>query len=152
MQRRSSESDVYPGLLLLPLLGFLALGIYAGRGVRSLLSRWGRDPALESPGYGRRLLAALVVAFTRGFLPALVFIGLVLIVWNVYLRDVFGLQVHQPIGIVKAVLVYLIGSGFVRAATSPHLPAWRVLPLGAEQARVVGQRALALVAVEAVHF
>lgn len=141
----------FPLIVLLPVLAFVALSVWAGRLMRRALSNWGRNPDLTEPGYARRLLAALVVAFTRGFVPALVFIVLLLVVWNYYLLSALGMDLQQPLGLIQAVLVYLLGAGFIRAALSPMLPAWRVVPVGAEEARAMGVRAHALIAIEAVH-
>jgi len=138
----------WPVLIVVPAVALLvAVAIGAGRLSRFLLRRYGRDPAIAEPGYPRRVLAASVSALSRGLVPSLVFSTLVVAAWNYYLQDVVGAEAGQPTGLIRAILVLLLGIAFVRAAFSPAEPRWRVVPVSSAAARRMGRRLYALVAV-----
>ncbi len=137
---------VAPLLVLLPALAVLVgIGLAAGRLLRRLLTPWGVDATIAEPSYPRRLLAAMVVALTRGFVPALVFSGLLVVSWNLYLVDAVDPGFGQPSGFVGAIMLLLLGLAFVQAAFSPERPEWRIVPVPPEAALRLGRRLHVLV-------
>ncbi|MCC7413419.1 MAG: mechanosensitive ion channel family protein [Gammaproteobacteria bacterium] len=131
LQKTRDTSEYKPPLLILvPVFAVLvSIALAVGGGMRTLLRRFGRDEALAEPSYPRRVLAAVMVALGRGLIPALVFSLLLVLAWNAYLKSLLDPRVGQPFGLVGAIMVLLLGPAFVRAAFSPRLPAWRIVPV-----------------------
>jgi small-conductance mechanosensitive channel len=104
---------------------------------RSLCRHHGYDPSIESPGYGRIVLAAAVEAITRSMAPALALIvgGGVLYAYGLGTQD----KVPVLYSISMGILFYLIVSNIVRAVFSPEAPQWRLAQLAADKAQRLGR-------------
>lgn len=114
------------GIRLLLVLGFVVL---IGWGLRRfLLSRFGKDPAVEAPSYTRRLFSAIAEGVARGIVPALFFAGILLRTVNEVsmLDGLFGEIVFSACA---GMILFVTATALVRAALSPRLPAWQVVPL-----------------------
>ncbi|MDN5869839.1 MAG: mechanosensitive ion channel [Nitrococcus sp.] len=114
--------------LLAPLLAVLLLGLVIGWPTRLWLERhFGRDAAETEPTYAWRIVAAVADGFANAVIPAAT-VSLILLV--LYLQGVltglFALLFYSG-GV--ALAAYLMIMGIVRAAVSPHLVAWRIVPV-----------------------
>ncbi|MEQ8356191.1 MAG: mechanosensitive ion channel [Kiloniellaceae bacterium] len=114
-----------------------------------LISRHGRDPAEEEPSYSARLLAAIANTVARGIVPALIFAGLLYLVWS------SGAEAQSLfwalMSILFAVLAFFsLAWAVPYAVLSPDLPQWRLLPVSPKNARKLGWRFTLLAALFAI--
>lgn len=100
-----------------------------------LLRRYGRDAAEADPTYARRLIAAFADGLANAVLPVIVLAAAMLVLaWQGLMTGLFGLLVYAIGGAVAGFVLVL---GIARAALSPHLVAWRILPVQPEQIGVL---------------
>ncbi len=124
------------GVLIL-ILGIALFG-------RRLLVDWlGRDNRIPEPSYTRRLLGASTEALANGLLPAL-FASLLWLTFNYAFTLNEGPFLNLVNGFVTALLVAIAALSLPRAALSPSLPNWRVVPIKPKYARHLTRRIGAL--------
>lgn len=151
LQRREVVKEGKSNLIVLPLV---VLGTYVavvlGRKLRlRIQQRYGRDPAIARPSYGRRWIAAAVEGISGGLIPVVLIIILLSALWWLVV-DRF-VDVPLPWGLLTAIVFYLIAAALVRAAFSPDLPNWRVSPVSEEASAKIGWRLNALALVFAIN-
>jgi small-conductance mechanosensitive channel len=151
LQRREVVKEGRDNLIVLPLV---VLGTYVaivlGRKLRlRIQQRYGRDPAIARPGYGRRWIAAAVEGVSGGLIPVVLIVILLSASWWLVV-DQF-VDVPPPWGLLTAIAFYLITAALVRAAFSPDLPNWRVSPVSEAASAKIGWRLNALALVFAVN-
>ncbi|MCK8515205.1 DUF3772 domain-containing protein [Methylonatrum kenyense] len=124
-EQRQDEHDT---VALVLLLSMPIIGLLLGWPIRRWLIRHlGRDPEELQPSYARRILAAVGDGLANAVVPAAI-IGLVIA--SLWTQDVLtGLFGHLLIVVGGAVAGYLMLVGLSRAALSPYLVAWRILPV-----------------------
>ncbi|MEQ9609863.1 MAG: mechanosensitive ion channel, partial [Kiloniellaceae bacterium] len=128
----------------------LTLALLGGGVLRYwLIRRFGRDPAVAEPHYGRRLIAAIASAAARGIVPALVFAGLFYMVWaNHGAEETLFWTLLMLLFAVMA--FFSLAWALPYAVLSPDLPQWRLLPVSPDNARILGRRLILLAALFAV--
>lgn len=110
-------------LLALPLAGFLIAWPLR----YWILRRYGRNPDELEPTYARRIMKAFTDGLANAIVPVVV-ISLVAgaLAWQGVLSGLFG---YLAYAVITAFAVALLVFGLLRAALSPHLVQWRVLPV-----------------------
>lgn len=136
-------------------LPLVALGTYvaiiAGRIVRQrMLVRWGRDPAVPHPSYGRRLIAAVVDGISRGLVPVVVIAIVLAAAWWLFVRPFLDPSIGAPLWLLYAIVFYLLVAALIRAAFSPEQPNWRLTPVSASASEKIGKRLHLLAAIIAI--
>jgi small-conductance mechanosensitive channel len=136
-------------------LPLVALGTYIaiviGRIVRQrIMVRWGRDPAVPYPSYGRRLIAAVVDAVSRGLVPVVVIAIVLAAAWWLFVRPFLDPSIGAPLWLLYAIVFYLLVAALIRAAFSPEQPNWRLTPVSASASEKIGKRLNLLAAIIAV--
>lgn len=122
------------------LIAILAIALFG----RRLLVDWlGRDERIPEPSYTRRLLGASTEALANGLLPAL-FAGLLWLTFNFAFSINEGPFLNLVNGFVTALLIAIAALSLPRAALSPSLPNWRVVPIKPKYAQRLTQRIGAL--------
>ncbi|MCE7998946.1 MAG: mechanosensitive ion channel family protein [Rhodobiaceae bacterium] len=122
------------------LIAILAVALFG----RRLLVDWlGRDKRIPEPSYTRRLLGASTEALANGLLPAL-FAGLLWLTFNIAFSLNEGPFLNLVNGFVTALLIAIAALSLPRAALSPSLPNWRVVPIRPKYAQHLTQRIGAL--------
>lgn len=122
------------------LIAILAIALFG----RRLLVDWlGRDERIPEPSYTRRLLGASTEALANGLLPAL-FAGLLWLTFNFAFSLNDGPVLNLVNGFVTALLIGIAALSLPRAALSPSLPNWRVVPIRPKYAQRLTQRIGAL--------
>ncbi|MBK1665159.1 mechanosensitive ion channel protein MscS [Rhodospirillum rubrum] len=111
--------------------------------------RFGRRPDIESPPYGRRLIAALAEATAEGIIPALVLGGMIAWITKTWTDDQ-GLFTRVMVSGLLNILLVLITRAVTRAALSPGLPSWRLTDHGDQQASKLAHIVVVLAMVVAV--
>ncbi len=128
----------------------LALAVLLGWLARHrLLRRLEPEPALETPTYARRLIAATARGVGRGLIPALVLLGLFF--W--FRRPealISGLFAEVIEALLIALFVFVLAYALPRAILAPNLPAWRLTELTWESAQALSRRITLLAGVFAV--
>ncbi|MGQ0657220.1 MAG: DUF3772 domain-containing protein [Chromatiales bacterium] len=139
-------------LIVLPLVAFgIYVALVAGRLLRRRIQqRWGRDPAILYPSYGRRLVAAVIEGVSRGLIPVLVIAILLAALWWLFVQRFVDPSLGAPLLLLYAVAFYLVAAALVRAAFSPEQPNWRITPVTAQASEKIGRRLNLLAAVFAV--
>ncbi len=112
-------------------------------GRRRLVGWLGRDERISEPSYTRRLLGASTEALANGLLPAL-FAGFLWLIFNFAFQAEEGPFLDLINGFVTALLVAIAALSLPRAALSPSLPSWRVVPIKPKYAQHLTQRLGAL--------
>jgi small-conductance mechanosensitive channel len=104
------------------------LGLVAGWPARRwALARFGRDAAETEPGYARRIVAAFVDGVANALAPVAVIAVVVgAMVWQGLLDGLFRDVVFAAS---VAGAAFLVVFGVARAALSPYLVAWRIVPV-----------------------
>ena len=132
---------VWPSVLALLFL------VAAGWGIRQkALIRFGRDPAVQSPSYSRRLIAAATEGLSRAFIPAGI-IGVFFLWFNrpdVLVGGPFPHLVRSGLGILFVATLVVI---FTKAVLESDPPGWRLTELIPENASRVGRLITILVVV-----
>lgn len=127
------------------------IAIIVGRIVRQRMTvRWGRDPAIPYPGYGRRLIAAVVDAVSRGLVPVAVIAIVLAAAWWLFVRPFLDPSIGAPLWLLYAIAFYLLVAALIRAAFSPEQPNWRLTPVSASASEKIGNRLHLLAAIIAV--
>lgn len=120
-QGQATLAVVY--FVLLPLFGFLLSKML----LRPVLKRYGRDQADPSPGYARRIGAAVADGTAKAIIPvAMVGLAILALTLQGLLTGLFARIVYV---LALAVAAYLMLSGLARAALSPHQVNWRIVPV-----------------------
>lgn len=124
--REAPSLEERAGAYLLALLAFV-LALVLGWPLRLFLkSRLGRDPEAAAPSYGRRLLATVVDGVADFGLPL---VALAALTWALIDQGLLsGIFAELVEAAVRALIVFLFIAGISRAALSPHLPEWRIVP------------------------
>ncbi len=128
----------------------IILAVFTGWGVRRLLLRHlGRDPRIDAPTYARRFVATIAEGVARGIVPALIVAAFVF--WIAQPGALItGLFLDVSISLLKALFVFILATAFARAVLAPNLPAWRLIELPSDSARIINRRLVFLAAVFAV--
>ncbi len=115
----------------------VVLALAIGLGIRFALLRWfGRDPAIESPTYLRRLTAGVSEGLATGIVPALIFGGFLYRLTS-EAAIVSGLFA-EVVTTACAILIFLVlAFALPRAVLAPELPAWRMVHLTPRGARAI---------------
>ena len=130
-------------------LAALIAGIAIGWPVRrTLIGRFGRDPAIAQPEFGRRALAAAAGGIARGLIPALAIAALALTLWVGDPSSLFAAMVQA---LATAALSIILVTTLAWAALAPDAPAWRLLPVDADAARLIYRRIVLAICVSAVN-
>ena len=115
-----------PGPYFFALLAFLLAGILAWPLRLFLKTRLGRDPAVPDPSYARRLLAVVCDGAADALLPLLALAALAgALIGQGLLTGAFAELIDAGL---RALAFFLLVAGLARAALSPRLPAWRIVP------------------------
>lgn len=122
----------------------VVLGSIAGALLqRMVLRRFGHDPTIEAPTYGRRLMAAIAEGVGRGLVPG-AFLGAIF-VWIDRPGALISGLFEDVVGSLLIILVFLVQVGALsRAVLAPDLPAWRLTNLAPDNARLLNHRILFL--------
>jgi small-conductance mechanosensitive channel len=136
-------------------LPLVALGTYiaivVGRLFRQrMMVRWGRDPSIVFPSYGRRLIAAVVDAVSRGLVPVVVIAIVLAAAWWLFVRPFLDPSIGAPLWLLYAIVFYLLVAALIRAAFSPEQPNWRLTPVSASASEKIGKRLHLLAAIIAI--
>jgi small-conductance mechanosensitive channel len=118
---------------------------------RELIRRYVRDRDTAQPTYTRRVVNAVMVAISRGVIPALLaFAPLAALLARGSSRGIAGdMLVAALIGVIAVVLI----SGIARAALAPASPVgWRLTPLTDKSARGLYRRIRQVTVIAAVLF
>ncbi|HUL08892.1 MAG TPA: DUF3772 domain-containing protein [Candidatus Acidoferrum sp.] len=114
-----------------------------------LLRRFGPDPAVTDPSFGRRIVAATVKGLANILIPTLaigVFV-LTLLAQNWLIRPLSGVVE----AIAANLIIFLVIAGMARSTLSPRLPAWRIVRISPESAVKVSWTITVIAAVVAAH-
>ncbi len=122
------------------LIVILSVALY---GRRRLVGILGRDKRIPDPSYTRRLVGATTEALANGLLPAL-FAGVLWLTFNYAFSLSEGPFLNLINGFVAALLIAIAALSLPRAALSPSLPNWRVVPIKPKYALHLTQRLGAL--------
>lgn len=132
-----STLTIAVALLILLVAGILAFPLR-----RWVLMRWGPRPVDEPPTYSRRIVAAAAEAVARVLLPALAVLTL---------RSLFMITLPPdtsnafPIFVTfsaRTLILFFIVTGLAISCLSPKMPAWRLVPVSAEAAVILGRRVI----------
>lgn len=116
---------------------------------RALLRFFGRDPSIEHPTYTRRLTGAIAEGLAYGIVPS--FLLAAIIVRAESDASLFsGLFADMIVAGCGAAIMFVLAWALPRAVLAPGLPAWRLIPFSAENARIIDRRIVYLAAVFAV--
>jgi small-conductance mechanosensitive channel len=131
--------------------GLLVFALVVGGLLRRwLLGRYGRDPAIADPSYSVRLIASIASAVARGIIPALVFGGLLYMVWS-HRAEETGLFWSLLLVFFAVMVFFSLAWALPYAVLSPDLPQWRLLPISPENVRRLGWRFTLLAALFAIN-
>ncbi len=150
-----AKEVVAGGRVNLVVLPLVAVGVYValviGRMLRRRIQqRWGRDPDVLYPSYGRRLVAAVIEGVSRGLLPVLIIAILLAAVWWLVIQRFVDPSLGVPLWLLYAIAFYLVAAALVRAAFSPAQPNWRITPVTADASGKIGRRLNLLAGVFAI--
>ena len=113
------------------------LGIAVGWALRYCLLRWfGRDPAVESPTYTRRLVGAVAHGLADGIVPALILFGIAYRVGSGS-AVISGLLADVVIWACIGLTLFILTWALSRAALAPDLPNWRLESIPKGNARAI---------------
>ncbi len=116
----------------------VVLSIIAGWPLRLwLLRRFGRNPAIAEPTYGRRLLAAVVQGLAGGLLAALALAAVAVVMVSTGL--VSGLFAELLIAVVGNLVLFVVVGATTQAVLAPDDTAWRVTPFNDESSRILSR-------------
>ncbi len=116
---------------------------------RTLLRRFGRDPALEAPSYTRRLSGAVADGLARGLVPSLILAAF--LAWALSDESLIsGLFAQAFVTLCAVTIMFVLAWALPRAVLAPDLPAWRLIPVTPEHARPITRRIAFLAGVFAV--
>lgn len=118
-------------ILLLPVIGVLV-----GWPIRRyIVHHFGRDPAESDPGHARRLLAACADGVANAVMPVvIILLAMAVLAWLGVLSGLFAYLVYA---IATASAAFLTVYGLARAALSPQLVQWRIVPVEPAYARAL---------------
>ncbi|WP_162906862.1 DUF3772 domain-containing protein [Algihabitans albus] len=137
-----------PGPYFLALLAFLLAGVLAWPVRLFLKGRFGRDPAISDPSYTRRLLAVVVDGAADALLPLLALAALAgALIGQGLLTGHFAELIDSGL---RALAFFLLVAGLARAALSPKLPAWRIVPTSPDGAVALANGITAFAAANAL--
>lgn len=130
-----------PAILLTVLAVFAAWWISRAY----LWRRYGRDPAVASPTYARKVLAEILVVLLGGILPMLMVVAPVGVIAS--LDVVTGLSHDIMVAAAAAFARFVLTMAFLRAALAPGLPQWRLLDVADDSAIATYRRVFVVMAV-----
>lgn len=137
-----------PGPYFLAFLAFLLAGVLAWPVRLFLKDRFGRDPAVSDPSYARRLLAVVVDGAADALLPLLALAALaVALIGQGLLTGNFADLIAAGL---RTLAFFLLVAGLARAALSPRLPAWRIVPTSPDGAVALANGITAFAAANAL--
>ena len=125
---REQQEAEHDRIALVLLLSMPVIGLLLGWPMRRwLLRHLGRDAEEDDPSFARRIIGAVGDGVANAVVPAAI-IGLVVAaLWSQdVLTGVFGSALNV-LGL--AIALYLVLVGLSRAALSPSLVAWRIVPV-----------------------
>ena len=126
------------------------LAVVFGWGLRRALLRWlGRDPAIETPSYTRRLTGAIADGVAHGLIPSLILGGFLLRALSEETL-ISGLFAQVFIYFCGVAILFVLAWALPRAVLAPELPAWRLIPVTRDNARALVRRMTFLAGVVAV--
>lgn len=99
-------------------------------------------PHGEPSSYSRKVLAAIVVAISRGLAPAAVIAAPVFVIDQLAVTS--GLATIVLVSAQEALVRYLLLTGLIRAALAPHNTPWRLPTIPDESVSVIWHRSLLL--------
>lgn len=99
-------------------------------------------PYGEPGSYSRRVLAAIVVALSRGVAPAAVIAAPVFVIDQLAVTS--GLATIVLVSAQEALVRFLLLTGLIRAALAPHNTPWRLPDIPDESVSVIWRRSLIL--------
>ncbi|SDF09577.1 mechanosensitive ion channel domain-containing protein [Thalassobaculum litoreum] len=99
-------------------------------------------PHGEPTSYSRRVLAAIVVAISRGLAPAAVIAAPVFVIEQLAVTS--GLATIVLVSAQEALVRFLLLTGLIRAALAPHNTPWRLPDIPDESVSVIWRRSLIL--------
>jgi potassium efflux system protein len=114
-----------------------------------LLRYFGRDPAIEHPTYARRLTGAIVEGLARGMVPSFILAAVILRAQSDSTL-MSGPFADVMVALCGVTIMFIIAWAVSRAVLAPDLPAWRLLPVSAEHARIISRRVTYLAGIFAV--
>jgi len=134
-----NDASIWGKVAAAALLAFGAAFAIAGL----LLRYFGRRPDMAAASYARRCLAAVTEIGARSLVPIL--LGFVVV--NVVIEPL--VRADQAVSdlinsVFAALIAYVIAATVPLAAFSPGLPAWRLVPVTAENARALSWRIKAI--------
>ncbi|WP_290652413.1 mechanosensitive ion channel domain-containing protein, partial [Aquisalimonas sp.] len=130
-ERQETHERPWRGLGVL--LGVPIIGVVIGWPLRRwIIRRFGSEPEAESPSYGRRLVAALADGLANAVIPAVI---IAFVVAGLYFYDLltghFATLIYASAAGIGG---FLLVTGLSRAALSPRMVAWRILPVHPDHA------------------
>jgi small-conductance mechanosensitive channel len=121
-----------------------------GWGIRRALLHWlGRDPAMQEPSYTRRLTGAISDGLAHGIVPSLILAGFMVRVLSGE-SLISGRFAEVVVNFCAVTIMFILAWALPRAVLAPDLPAWRLIPVSAPNARRLSRRVTFLAAVFAV--
>lgn len=132
------ESKQHPTVIFRN-LAFLAFAIIAGWAARrALLKRFGRDPGIQDPTFGRRLIGAVSEGLARGIVPAAI-VGMVL--FRASSADSLFAGPFADILVLacQSIILFILATALPKATLSPEIPSWRLSNLSAENAALLAR-------------
>ncbi len=135
--------SIQPAVLIFALVISVALATY----VRSIVNRkYGKNENVPQPSYSRRLISAAAEGLTRGIIPSVILLALIIYPTQ-YIEG--GLSaLLQGASIFSALLYellflglgFFIGSALIHGLLSPDHPSWRLLSMSKSGSRALGRR------------
>ncbi|NQW10928.1 MAG: mechanosensitive ion channel family protein [Alphaproteobacteria bacterium] len=110
--------------------------------------RYGWRLEVETPSYARKVLAAVIVALSRGAVPAALIAAPISLILSMDVIHGEAASIVSAAG--SAVARYLVMLGLVMAALAPDRAAWRLTTFTEPAARAIYRRSLILLAT--LHF
>ena len=115
----------------------LGLALVIGWAARRALLHWfGRDPRVTEPSYARRLAGAIADGLAYGIVPSLI---LAAFLYRA-LSDqslISGLFANVFATTCGVLILFTLATALPRALLAPAFPAWRLLPITSDHARLI---------------
>lgn len=101
---------------------------------RTVLDRFGVDPAIETPSYARRLLAAFAEGLARGILPSTLLVAVIIRTKteDSLIAGQFGTLLSWAC---FSIILYILSTALPHAVLAPEHPNWRVTRITARNAQ-----------------
>jgi small-conductance mechanosensitive channel len=129
---------------------FFAAALAVGLALRHVaLRRFGPDPALATPGYARRFVAAIATALGEGVLPAALLLAMQLRILT-HGALISGLPADVLASVCQSLIALTLITAFSSAILRPKLPDWRLTRLTSKAAQRLHRRIVLLGTVFAI--